>query len=101
MHELAGVTFAQSVESPALAMVVPLLLRGLYTRVTATKRQAAMSIDNMSKLVDDPVDARPLIPLLMPALEYAAETLCDPGCAGACYCWYASVGCEGEVCGHQ
>ena len=50
-----------------------------------------MIIDNMSKLVDDPVDARPLIPLLMPALEYAAETLCDPearGCAGACYCWY-------------
>ena len=86
-------------------MVVPLLLRGLNTRVTATKRQAAMSIDNMSKLVDDPVDARPLIPLLMPAaLEYAAETLSDPearGCAGACYCWYASVGCEGEVCGHQ
>ena len=40
MHELAGVTFAQSVESPALAMVVPLFLRGLNTRVTATKRQA-------------------------------------------------------------
>ena len=62
--------------------------------MTATKRQAAMSIDNMSKLVDDPVDARPLIPLLMPALEYATETLCDPearGCVGACYCWYASA----------
>jgi hypothetical protein len=29
MHTLAGVTFVQSVESPALAMTVPLLLRGL------------------------------------------------------------------------
>jgi len=28
MHNLAGVTFVQSVESPALAMVVPLLIRG-------------------------------------------------------------------------
>lgn len=28
MHTLAGVTFVQSVQSPALAMVVPLLLRG-------------------------------------------------------------------------
>ena len=27
MHKMAGVTFVQSVESPALAMVVPLLLR--------------------------------------------------------------------------
>ena len=37
MHELAGVTFVQSVESPALAMVVPLLLRGLREKTTATK----------------------------------------------------------------
>ena len=29
MHSLAGVTFVQSVTAPALAMVVPLLLRGL------------------------------------------------------------------------
>ena len=41
MHEMAGVTFVQSVESPALAMVVPLLLRGLREKKTATKRQSA------------------------------------------------------------
>jgi elongation factor 3 len=62
MHDLAGVTFVQSVESPALAMVVPLLLRGLKAKPTATRRQSAVIIDNMSKLVDDPVDAGPFPP---------------------------------------
>ncbi|KAL3918457.1 MAG: hypothetical protein SGILL_004228 [Bacillariaceae sp.] len=78
MHEMAGVTFVQSVESPALAMVVPLLLRGLREKNTATKRQAAVIIDNMSKLVDNPIDAAPFLPLLLPALESNAESIADP-----------------------
>jgi elongation factor 3 len=78
MHIMAGVTFVQSVESPALAMVVPLLLRGLREKNTATKRQAAVIIDNMSKLVDNPIDAAPFLPLLLPALETNAESIADP-----------------------
>jgi len=78
MHEMAGVTFVQSVESPALAMVVPLLLRGLREKTTATKRQSAVIIDNMSKLVDNPLDAAPFLPLLLPALEQNAESIADP-----------------------
>jgi elongation factor 3 len=78
MHQMAGVTFVQSVESPALAMVVPLLLRGLREKNTATKRQAAVIIDNMSKLVDNPIDAAPFLPLLLPALETNAESIADP-----------------------
>jgi elongation factor 3 len=82
MHKLAGVTFAQSVQSPALAMVVPLLIRGLRSRITATIRQSAVIIDNMSKLVDDPVDAAPLLPILVPALVFASETVSDPEARG-------------------
>mmetsp|Transcript_109771 Transcript_109771/g.164144 ORF Transcript_109771/g.164144 Transcript_109771/m.164144 type:complete len:1040 (-) Transcript_109771:137-3256(-) len=78
MHEMAGVTFVQSVESPALAMVVPLLLRGLREKQTSTKRQAAVIIDNMSKLVDNPIDAAPFLPLLLPALETNAQSIADP-----------------------
>lgn len=78
MHQMAGVTFVQSVECPALAMVVPLLLRGLRERTTATKRQSAVIINNMSKLVDDPLDAAPFLPLLLPALETNAESISDP-----------------------
>jgi elongation factor 3 len=66
MHKLAGVTFVQSVESPALAMVTPLLIRGLKSAKYATVRQSALIIDNMSRLVDDPIDAAPFMPFLMP-----------------------------------
>ena len=78
MHKMAGVTFVQSVESPALAMVVPLLLRGLREKSTATKRQSAVIINNMSKLVDNPIDAAPFLPLLLPALETNASSIADP-----------------------
>jgi len=82
MHEMAGVTFVQSVESPALAMVVPLLLRGLREKATSTKRQSAVIINNMSKLVDDPIDAAPFLPLLLPALEVNAKSIPDPEARG-------------------
>jgi elongation factor 3 len=82
MHEMAGVTFVQSVESPALAMVVPLLLRGLREKATATKRQSAVIINNMSKLVDNPIDAAPFLPLLLPALETNATSIADPEARG-------------------
>jgi len=78
MHKMAGVTFVQSVESAALAMVVPLLLRGLREKTTATKRQSAVIINNMSKLVDNPLDAAPFLPLLLPALETNATSIADP-----------------------
>ena len=78
MHKMAGVTFVQSVECPALAMVVPLLLRGLREKTIATKRQSAVIINNMSKLVDNPLDAAPFLPLLLPALETNATSISDP-----------------------
>jgi len=82
MHQMAGVTFVSSVESAALAMVVPLLLRGLREKTTATKRQSAVIINNMSKLVDDPLDAAPFLPLLLPALETNASSISDPEARG-------------------
>jgi elongation factor 3 len=78
MHQMAGVVFVSSVECPCLAMVVPLLLRGLKEKTIATKRQAAVVINNMSKLVDNPVDAAPFLPLLLPALTSNAESISDP-----------------------
>jgi elongation factor 3 len=78
MHKMAGVTFVQSVESAALAIVVPLLLRGLREKQIATKRQSAVIINNMSKLVDNPLDAAPFLPLLLPALTTNAESIADP-----------------------
>ncbi|KAI9335952.1 elongation factor EF-3 [Obelidium mucronatum] len=78
MHKLAGVTFVSSVESPALAMVTPLLIRGLASGITTTIRQSAVIIDNMAKLVNNPLDAAPFMGLLIPGLEKATQTLSNP-----------------------
>lgn len=78
MHKLAGVVFIQSVKASALAMVSPLLLRGLNANTTATRRQSGIIIENMSKLVDDPVDAMPFLPTLLPALKRATDAMSDP-----------------------
>ncbi|KAJ3396748.1 translational elongation factor EF-1 alpha [Chytriomyces hyalinus] len=82
MHKLAGVTFVSSVESPALAMVTPLLIRGLQSGVTTTIRQSAVIIDNMAKLVNNPLDAAPFMGLLIPGLEKATQTLSNPEARG-------------------
>lgn len=78
IHKLASVVFVQSVKSSALAMVVPLLLRGLNFKLNATRRQSALIIENMSKLVDEPIDAAPFLPRLLPALRNAEESMSDP-----------------------
>ena len=57
---LSATTFVQEVDSPTLALMTPLLSRGLSERPTATKRKVAVIIDNMSKLVDNERTVRPL-----------------------------------------
>ena len=79
--KLAGVNFAHSAECLVHAMVVHLLLlfRGLSEKLTVTKDHSAIIIDNMSKFVDNPLDADPFLHLLCPALEQNADAIADPG----------------------
>jgi len=87
VHALAATTFVQSVDSATLAVVVPLLARALGQSgagATALKRQAALIICNMSKLVDDPRDAAPFLPKLLPGLEKLADEMADPEARGVC-----------------
>ena len=51
----------QTVESPALAVMVPLLLKGLKES-TPIQRKSCVIITNMSKLVNSPVDAVNFLP---------------------------------------
>ncbi|KAI9257482.1 P-loop containing nucleoside triphosphate hydrolase protein [Helicostylum pulchrum] len=82
IHLLGATTFVQEVDSATLSIMVPLLGRGLNERQTAIKRKAALIIDNMSKLVDDPDVAAPFLPLLLPALEKVQDVVADPECRG-------------------
>ncbi|EPE10892.1 elongation factor 3 [Ophiostoma piceae UAMH 11346] len=78
VHLLGATTFVTEVQSPTLALMVPLLDRGLAERDTAIKRKSAVIVDNMCKLVDDPNVVAPFLPKMMPGLQKNYETLADP-----------------------
>ncbi|KAI9739323.1 MAG: translational elongation factor EF-1 alpha [Cirrosporium novae-zelandiae] len=78
VHLLGATTFVTDVHEPTLAIMVPLLDRGLVERETAIKRKSAVIVDNMCKLVEDPNIVAAFLPKLMPALEKNYETLADP-----------------------
>jgi len=78
VHKLSATVFVQSVDAPALAITVPILLRGCNEKKTEIKRKVAVIADNMSKLIDDYREAKPFLPELMPAIERLANELSDP-----------------------
>ncbi|PGH15161.1 hypothetical protein AJ79_02526 [Helicocarpus griseus UAMH5409] len=82
VHLLGATTFVTDVHEPTLAIMVPLLDRGLAERETAIKRKSAVIVDNMCKLVEDPQIVAAFLPKLMPALEKNFETLADPEARG-------------------
>ncbi|KAJ4405929.1 translational elongation factor EF-1 alpha [Neurospora sp. IMI 360204] len=78
VHLLGATTFVTEVTEPTLALMVPLLDRGLGERDTAIKRKAAVIVDNMCKLVDDPNIVAPFLPKMMPGLQKNYDNLADP-----------------------
>jgi elongation factor 3 len=82
VHQLSSTVFVQSVDSPALSITVPILLRGCQEKKTEIKRKVAVIVDNMSKLIDDEREAKPFLPELMPAIERLANELSDPEARG-------------------
>ena len=78
VHLLGATTFVTDVHEPTLAIMVPLLDRGLAERETAIKRKAAVIVDNMCKLVEDPNIVAAFLPKLMPGLTKNYENLADP-----------------------
>lgn len=78
VHLLGATTFVSEVTTATLSMMVPLLSRGLAERDTSIKRKAAVIIDNMCKLVDDPQVVAPFLPKLFPSLKSNYSNIADP-----------------------
>jgi elongation factor 3 len=78
ISKLSGTTFVQAIESPALAIMVPLLIRGLRHGETPTKRKTAVILNNMAKLVNNPADATVFLPRLLPGVKILSEEATDP-----------------------
>lgn len=78
VHLLGATTFVSEVTMATLSIMVPLLSRGLAERETPIKRKAAVIIDNMCKLVDDPQVVAPFLSKLYPALKANFANIADP-----------------------
>jgi elongation factor 3 len=81
IHLLGATTFVSDVTGPTLAIMVPLLDRGLAERETAIKRKSAVIVDNMCKLVEDPQIVAPFLPKLIPRLRDNLD-MSDPEARG-------------------
>ncbi len=78
VEELASCVFVQNVEAPALAITVPIILRGLRDKNTATKRLTCVIIDNMCQLIEHPKEILPFFEVLHKNLKTQSETISDP-----------------------
>ncbi|KAF9439230.1 translational elongation factor EF-1 alpha [Entomortierella beljakovae] len=82
IHQLAATTFVTTVEEPTLAIMCPLLVRGLAERTPSIQRQTAVIIDNMCKLVENPAHAQQFLPKLLPGLDRMIEIGASPELRG-------------------
>lgn len=62
-------TFINSIDAPSLALLVPIVHRGLRERSADTKKKAAQIVGNMCSLVTEPKDMIPYIGLLLPEVK--------------------------------
>ena len=54
IDDLASCVFVQDVYAPALAVIMPIIRRGLRAKVTEIQRKSCVILDNVCRLVDDP-----------------------------------------------
>src|SRR4051794_33497785 len=71
IHALSQTTFVAIVTSPVLAIVTPLLERSLNNPSTSQEvlRQTVVVVENLTKLVHDPIEARAFLPKLKPGVK--------------------------------
>lgn len=80
IHALSQTTFVAIVTSPVLALLTPLLERSLNTPSTSQEvlRQTVVVVENLTKLVHDPVEARAFLPKLKPGVQQVRDRAALP-----------------------
>lgn len=78
IKSLSSTTFVAEVKAPALAVLVPLLLRALNDRSMEVQRRTVVVIDNLVKLVRDPTIAAIYLSPLVEGVEKIAKGAAFP-----------------------
>ena len=75
LEVLIETEFLHAIDAPSLALIVPILHRGLRDRGATTKRFAALISANITTMVNDAKEMIPYLPTLLPDLQ---SSLLDP-----------------------
>jgi HEAT repeats/HEAT repeat len=75
LEGLIATEFLHAIDAPSLALIVPIVHRGLRDRGAATKRYGALIAGNICTMINDSRDFVPYLPILLPDLK---STLLDP-----------------------
>ncbi|KAK9840722.1 hypothetical protein WJX81_000165 [Elliptochloris bilobata] len=75
LEVLLSTVFIHAVDAASLALIVPVVHRGLRDRSGDAKKRAGRIVGTMCALINEPKDMAPYVPLLMPDLRAA---LVDP-----------------------
>eukprot|EP00753_Platysulcus_tardus_P005743 PLAT13672.1.p1 GENE.PLAT13672.1~~PLAT13672.1.p1 ORF type:complete len:1322 (+),score=843.05 PLAT13672.1:114-3968(+) len=75
LNQLQKTAFVHSIDAPSLALIQPVLTRGLRSRLTNTKKAAARIVGNICGMVNNAADLEPYLPELLPDVQ---AVLLDP-----------------------
>jgi elongation factor 3 len=78
VQKISATTFVAEVTGPALALMVPLLVRALNDRSASVMRPTTVIADNLFKLVRNPVDAGQFLDQILPSLDKIIDTAAFP-----------------------
>merc|ERR1719502_491926 len=79
LDKLVATTYVAAVDEPTLSIIIPILLRGLRVKGNVVMvRKAAVVVDTMFKLVNNPADAAVFARDLIPELKKNAEEIAIP-----------------------
>ncbi|KAJ3384070.1 translational elongation factor EF-1 alpha [Lobulomyces angularis] len=78
IEHIADTTFVKSVRAPLLAVMMPLLGRGLAENSNLVKRRCAVIIDNMCRLVPEASEILMFLPEVLPGLNRIVDIGGDP-----------------------
>eukprot|EP00941_MAST-03F_sp_MAST-3F-sp1_P005762 g5762.t1 len=75
LESLMETSFVHSIDPASLALIIPILERGLKGKKGDDKKMAALICGSITRLVSEPKDVEPYLPLLLPRLK---DVIVDP-----------------------
>lgn len=75
LQQLQSTSFQHSIDAPSLALVMPIITRGLKDRAGDAKKKAALIVGSMCSMINDAKDLVPYMETVLPSLK---SQLIDP-----------------------